>query len=196
MNGSLKMKASIFSQKLIRIAKNSTLVFLGVFSSVAIASESSDAANQDFYCAIYGGVPFTYANYQDGSQRRMIRWSDSLSSRMTPRQRCMEVSRRFQINKDNGNLRTIISGTINNSPVICAARNSYDSCTRGTLLFTLRRNDNPDDVLRRLFDPYAYEKGLILNQGSNSSQVVIDFQTYLNHLKPEKPDSRLPSGAR
>jgi Circadian oscillating protein COP23 len=184
------MEACLISQKLIRIAKNSTLVFLSVFSTVAITYQTSEAANQDFFCDTYGGVPVTYANYQDGLRRPMIRWYESLSSGKTPLQRCKEVSRRFQINKDNGNLRTIINGKINNYPVICAAKNSFDSCTRETLLFTLRHRDNPKDVLRRLLDPNAFEKGLILNQSSNSSQVVIDFQTYLNNLKPEKPDSR------
>ncbi|MFH7028731.1 MAG: COP23 domain-containing protein [Heteroscytonema crispum UTEX LB 1556] len=74
----------------------------------------------------------------------MIRWvsEDYFSKGLSPLRRCQDVSRRFQKNLDNGTLKTIVTGTINGLPVVCAAISTNDACTSSTMLFTLKGGAN------------------------------------------------------
>ncbi|WP_375513420.1 COP23 domain-containing protein [uncultured Nostoc sp.] len=80
----------------------------------------------------------------DGKQIPIIHWGEEkfFSSKLTPLERCKQVSYRFQQNYDSGNLKTIISGKVNGYPVVCAAVSTNDVCTSKTILFTLKRGSN------------------------------------------------------
>ena len=77
---------------------------------------------------------------------------NSFPSPWTPVRRCEEVSRRFQINFDNGTLKFINAGTLLKQPVVCGAIRKDDPCTYTTLLFTLNRSSDPKSILTNLLD--------------------------------------------
>ena len=114
----------------------------------------------------------------------IIRWVSSkyFSSKLTPLQRCQEVSYRFQRSSDNGTLKTLITGTLNGQPVVCAGASTNDTCTEKTLLFTLKRGSNAKQAVERLLDRRALAAGQIQNQSSDNTQIYIDFDTYLNSV--------------
>ncbi len=149
------------------------------------APQLSYAGNRKFSCAQSGGKPATFANREDGRNVPMIRWVYSFSS-LTPLQRCQQVSDRFQRSYDNGTLKTIITGTLNKQPVVCAVVSTNDACSSSNVLFTLKPGSNARDVVKRLFDRRALASGEIQNQSRDNTQIYIDFDAYLNNLQPER----------
>jgi hypothetical protein len=115
----------------------------------------------------------------------MIRWVESFSPKMSPLERCKQVSYRFQRNYDQGVLNTIITGKMNGHPVVCAAESTNDDCTERTLLFTLKPGTNAKRVVERLLDRNALAAGKILNQSTDNTQIYIDFNIYLHSLPSE-----------
>lgn len=117
----------------------------------------------------------------------MIRWvsSKDFSPNLTALERCKQVSYRFQRSYDNGTLRTIITGTINDYPVVCAAVSTNDACTEKTLLFTLKRGSNARLAVEKLLDQRGLAAGKIQDQSSDDTQLYIDFDTYLNSIQTE-----------
>lgn len=166
-------------------------LFASVLTGFAIAigttltlNQPSNAVGATFYCGKTNGVPTTYVRTQDGKNLPMIRWVSDVfrGTRLTPQQRCQEVSRRFQSNYDNGTLRYIKAGMLNGQPVVCAATQTNTGCTDKTLLFTLKRGSDPDATARKLFDRRALAAGNAVNQvgGDNSNEPVnIDVEAYL-----------------
>jgi hypothetical protein len=171
-----------WSKLSIRIAKALTIASLTILSTTVTFNQPSYAQATTFFCGQNKGVPATMARTQRGDVV-MVRWvSKYFSSNWSPQRRCVEVARRFQRSYDNGTLKTIISGTINGLPTICAAANSNDPCTNKTLLFTLKRGTNPSDAARRLMDIRGLASGNILNE-SSSDTLNLDFETYLNNAE-------------
>ncbi|HIK06836.1 MAG TPA: hypothetical protein IGS40_19445 [Trichormus sp. M33_DOE_039] len=153
-------------------------------------SQPSRADGTTFYCAKSKGIPITFARTQDGKKVPIIRWvsSNYFPPPWTAQRRCLEVSRRFQKNYDNGRLRRIKTGTLRGEPVVCAAMNQNSPCTDSTLLFTLKRGADPNAIVRRLFDRRALAAGNALNESasnSESSPVDIDFEAYLQNTTTE-----------
>ncbi|MBD2363424.1 hypothetical protein H6G36_19885 [Anabaena minutissima FACHB-250] len=152
-------------------------------------SQPSHAGSTTFYCAKSKGVPITFARTQDGKKVPIVRWVSSyFPPPWTAQRRCVEVSRRFQINYDNGRLRRIKTGVLRGEPVVCAAVNQNSSCTDTTLLFTLKRGVNPNAVVRRLFDRRGLAAGNALNESAGSSAVDIDFDIYLQNTTIDSID--------
>lgn len=162
----------------------SSIALLTALTTTAINNQSSYAAERKFFCDQTKGVPITFARREDGAKIPMIRWVTSYSS-LTPLQRCQEVSRRFQKNYDNDTLKTMITGTLNKQPVVCAAVSTNDVCTNRTVLFTLKPGSDPKLAVQRLFDRRGLASGEIQNQSKNG-QVYIDFNMYLNNVQPER----------
>jgi Circadian oscillating protein COP23 len=163
---------------------NVAICGLAMLVTTTIAPQLSYAGNRKFSCAQSGGVPATFASREDGRTVPIIRWAYSFSS-LTPLQRCQQVSDRFQRSYDNGTLKTIITGTLNKQPVVCAVVSTNDACSSSNVLFTLKPGSNPRDVIKRLFDRRALASGEIQNQSRDDTQIYIDFDTYLNSLQPE-----------
>ncbi|WP_235147938.1 MULTISPECIES: COP23 domain-containing protein [Fischerella] len=126
--------------------------------------------------------------FQNGRRIPMIRWvsSNYFSCDLTPFVRCQHVAYRFQKNYDNGSLKNIISGTLQNYPVVCAAVSRNDDCTSDTLLFTLKRGTNARQAVESLLDRRALAAGKIQQQSGDDTQILVDFNIYLNSL-PEEP---------
>ncbi len=175
------------SSTLTKVARVSGIALLTISTIAAIANQPSYASGTTFFCANSKGYPTTFAKTYNGRKIPMIRWvpNNYFASKLSPAQRCREVSDRFQRSYDNGTLKTIISGTLNKQPVVCAATTTYDTCNNNNLLFTLKRGTNAKQAVERLLDRAGLAAGRILNQNSDNTQIYVDFDTYLNSIKPE-----------
>jgi hypothetical protein len=82
--------------------------------------------------------------------------------------RCQMVSVRLNSLLHNGQLEFITSGTVNQQPVICGARNNSEGCAPDNVIFTLRRNDQAVAIIKQLYD---LQRGLS-NQPLYQSQAI------------------------
>lgn len=105
-----------------------------------ICQESFDAASNR-------RLPTTFA-WGSRGKIAIIRWETEVFKNWSPKQRCDEVSPRFQTAYENDTINLITNGTMNNQPVICTARGYGQPCH--TLLLTLRPEDNSVEVLNHL----------------------------------------------
>ncbi|NJL10108.1 MAG: hypothetical protein HC908_07830 [Calothrix sp. SM1_7_51] len=215
------MKKPLFHQGFMKVVKVGITASAFALVTSAISSQPTYAAGTTFYCGMSEGLPVTFARTQDGKKYQMIRWipSRNFPPPWTAQRRCVEVSRRFQKNFDNGTLRFITTGSYNGFPVICAARNRFDDCTVSTILFTLRQGTDPTEILQTLLDrrglaagraatvrgPFsAADNPSITGDASNATQtddvdtprnLIIDFDKYINNASVESkpPQPEVPS---
>ncbi|MBR8840321.1 MAG: COP23 domain-containing protein [Stigonema ocellatum SAG 48.90 = DSM 106950] len=143
------MRRRLFARVLAGVAKVFGITSLTASATVGILNQPSYAEGTNFYCAGKNGVPVTFVHTQDGRKKPVIYWAtnNSFPPPWTPMRRCEEVSRRFQINFDNGTLKFINAGTLLGQPVVCGAIRKDDPCKYTTLLFTLKRNSDPKSIL-------------------------------------------------
>jgi hypothetical protein len=133
------MKLRFFAQVLI----GSTLAVC----ATATTNQPSHAQSNKFFCSQLGGVWNTFVQTPRGNVR-MIRWVTETSPPWTPLRRCQEVTARFQRYHDNGTLKYVKTGKVNNQNVICTTTRPSDSCNRDNVLFTLQQGSNPENTLR------------------------------------------------
>ncbi|AKG24287.1 hypothetical protein IJ00_25860 [Calothrix sp. 336/3] len=160
------------------------------FAGTVIHTQPSYAGGTTFKCETRkDGVPMTVAYSPDGRKVAMIRWlsNNYFSTDWNALRRCTEVSRRFQKSYDNGTLRFITAGNLNNQPVICATTKRNQPCTENNLLFTLRPGTNPKTALNQLMD----RRGLVAGnpytvRGSN--RMSVNFDAYLKGATVEQGD--------
>ncbi|MEA5575595.1 COP23 domain-containing protein [Anabaena sp. UHCC 0451] len=149
-------------------------------------SEPSYARGTTFYCGRSGGQYFTFARTEDGRIYRVMGWtSTDFPTPYNPKNRCYEVSSRFQRNYDNGTLRKIASGIVNRQPVICSGSDANTICNSRNLLFTLKTGANRKAVANRLFNRNALAAGKILTQNGDPDDIMFDFDIYFQQLTSE-----------
>ena len=96
--------------------------------------------------------------------------------------RCNIVSQRFQKHHSQGTLNYIIDGKVNRYPVICVVSSQNDACNSNNILWTLKRGDNSQEKLQKLFDIRSGGTGLHINEtfGVKSGQrISVDFEKFL-----------------
>jgi hypothetical protein len=149
--------------------------------TTALVSQPSYAIGTTFYCGTRNGAPATIARTSRGDIP-MIRWvsNDFTRLKYTPRQRCQEVSARFQNFNDNGTLKFIRTGTVNKYPVLCLASSSGGACAPKAVIVTLQTGSNPQVVLDRLLDLRARAAGKALDLGGSQLIFYQDGDAYLN----------------
>ena len=170
---------------------------INLSSSSAQSSSSAKAKPVSFTCGKSNNAPATIARTPRGDVA-VIRWASGFFSGtgFTPEKRCQEVSSRFQAYHDNGTLKYLTTGRLNNQPVICTAQQRGSACT--DVLFTLEPEDNPNQVLRQLLSIRSGATTGPLSRGGSSpqKQVYINLDEYLNRapVEPISPDqtSRMP----
>lgn len=123
-------------------------------------------------------VPTTYA-WLPQEKIPIVRWTSTIGSKeeWTPQKRCDEVSSRFQEAHDNGSLKYVTYGTINNQTVICTARSLGEDCD--TLILTLRSQDNPEETLEQLSNVLLGYVGSPLEQSSDDPVKVHNDRIYI-----------------
>ncbi|MBO3458816.1 MAG: COP23 domain-containing protein [Aetokthonos hydrillicola CCALA 1050] len=186
----------MFGQVLTKVTRVFAITSLSTFATtVAIMNQPSYAGTPTFYCGHNSqGLPVTFARTQDGKNVPMIRWlsNNYFSEKLTPEKRCQEVSRRFQRNFDNGNLRFINAGILRGQPVVCAAPQKKSPCTSSTLLFTLKRGSDANATARKLFYNSDSANGNGIDEvggDKNNDPLSIDLESYL-YFTPSQPDTK------
>ncbi len=124
----------------------------------SILQPNTSQAQSDLYiysCIEKNGIPLTVVD-TDRGRIELITWKQPYfrDLELTPQQRCVEVSSRFQQFSDSKRLRYITTGKMNGYPVICIGQykppQGY-SCMGDSLLITLQQGENPDEILENLF---------------------------------------------
>ena len=129
------------------------LAGLGVALGSAIANPATAQTknNNTYYCAQLDGDWSTFVNTPRG-RVNLINWENQFGEKWTPQKRCSAVSGRFQKFLDNGNLKFIRTGNINEQPVLCVANARGGACPEDNVLITLKPGTDPEGVLIRLVD--------------------------------------------
>ena len=153
----------------------SSAIALGITTTI---NPPTVAGGNTYYCAQLNGVYKTFVNTSRG-RIALINWVNSYSERWTTRNRCLEVSQRFQRFLENGTLKYIRTGIFNNTPVICVADYKGGFCPSGQILVTLPPGTDSEQVLVSMFDTdRRFDSGNV----SLSDQVIFyrDEEIYIN----------------
>ncbi len=163
---------------------------LQLFASILVAfattampalSQSKPAKKVEYFCQTSNGVPVTFARTPKETVE-MIRWQSRFFSRSgyTPEQRCQEVTVRFQKHSDQGNLRYITTGKINNQNVMCVAPNKGGGCRADGLILTFEPHDDPQKVLVEIFNVSTRVSKTPVLRGQKQ-KVYIDVDEFLSN---------------
>ena len=137
------MKSSFFWRLL-----TSSAIALGITTAI---NPPTVAGGNTYYCAQLNGVYKTFVSTTRG-RIALINWVNSYSEQWTAQNRCLEVSQRFQRFLENGTLKYIRTGVINNQPVICVANQRGGVCPNNQILVTLPPDRDSEEVLVSIFD--------------------------------------------
>jgi Circadian oscillating protein COP23 len=144
--------------------------------SIALNIAPSQAQVPTFFCqtASSDGIPTTYANTNRGSVA-VVKWHSHYfsGSGYTPMTRCQEVTSRFNTYRSSGQLAYITAGWQNGQPVLCAGT----TCTGNNLLFTLRPDQDPNQVIYEIMANRANASGPTYQ--SSDGAATIDVEEYL-----------------
>ena len=120
----------------------------------------------------------------------LIRWTDrSFPPPYTPVKRCQEITARFNKFENNGTLKYMTTGKINNYPVICVAAYKGGSCLPNGLLITLKQGRDPNIALTKIIDRRVWATSESIQfRGKNNNglvsdvdgKVYVDIETLLN----------------
>ena len=173
------------------------LIFTGVVSINPIQpslAQQQTRGRASFFCDRHNGSPATIVNHSKRGKLTFIIW-DTLyfGDDYPPEERCRVVSARFQQTNINGDLNYIVSGTLNNYPVLCASRseptNQVINCSNERLLMTLQPGDNSQAMIEHIaklnrgrssVDPLMHSAN-ILQKSPNGSLVAIDVGIMLRY---------------
>ncbi|MCM1983295.1 COP23 domain-containing protein [Lyngbya confervoides] len=137
---------------------------------------ATEASRTVYECMKSRGRLFTVAHTSRG-MIPLIEWRSLVfGQQWTPEVRCNTVSNRFQQFSAQNLLQFISTGALNNYPIICVSK-EYGDCLNDGLLLTLEPKDDPNQVLRSLFDLSSH----ITRSGSKT---VIDMEYLLDEKAP------------
>ncbi len=161
-----------------------TLVILMTFTSFSSLSQVKAQGKVNYSCIQHQGKPKTVADTSRG-KIQLIVWESQYfkNSGWTPQKRCQEISKRFQKFSDNGTLRYITTGRMNNQPVICTGTRTAGSgykCMSDGLLMTLQPNDNPNQVLQDLFSKATRKGGSPVVRSVQTTNYTVSVQSTLD----------------
>ncbi len=94
--------------------------------------------------------------------------------------RCAEIARRFQRFSDNGILRFIGEGYVNNEPVLCAVIEKGKLCDSQNILVTLPSQSDPIESARQLMDTRGLASGRVIEVSGKEGKLenYVDGHTY------------------
>ena len=158
----------------------------GIFAGLAVVlgaattdAQANEIRSNTYYCAQLNGNWNTFVNTPRG-RVDLINWVRTYSDEWTPQARCEAVSKRFQRFLDNGTLKYIRTGVINNQPVLCVANTRGGNCPDKNLLITLKPGTNPETVLIKLIDFRRTVSGQTLVLSDNDSGFYTDGEFYVD----------------
>ena len=118
----------------------------------------------------------------------VILWkSEYFGKDHTPKQRCAEVSPKFQAAYTTGKLTYLKVGTNGKQSIVCAARTEDEPCNKAGMLFTLKSFGNSSNELAALMGNIeGGEAGPDIYQSSSTpskSSGVVNMQSFFNSSK-------------
>lgn len=171
-----------------KFIKFSVVTSLLISSLLGISLKGNTQERLSFICSagkqnnkVY---PTTYAlnSLQKEERTALIYWKFPwfANSNFTPQERCKMVSRRFQEAYDNESLRFITNSKVNDQPVICTSKISGGNCV--TVLLTLRKSDDPIQVLTHLKNRLRGRGGDIIRHSPRSDNISIYYEIDIDKL--------------
>jgi Circadian oscillating protein COP23 len=128
----------------------STLAIISSNLLLSVPASQALTATTSFVCGKSEGKPATIARTKRGDFPIIFWSSEAMSDAgFTPQVRCQQVSARFQSLYRSGRLKAVTTGKLNNQLVVCAT-NKASLCNAQNLLFTLKSNSDPQQVIKRL----------------------------------------------
>ena len=173
-------------QSILLTTAAASVVALG---GIATFSQSSLAqkGNTVYFCGkSSNNIPTTYARTKTGKRISMISWQKPWSDEHTPEKRCQSVSQRFQKAEEEGVLNYLTSGVVNNHNVICATRQYGGPCQR--VLFTLRDDDKPNEVLGALFGNAYKASGTLIQSEDGSPRYYLNVNYMIDQKSKSTPE--------
>lgn len=172
------------------LTKTLTIALIGVGPALTLQSPSQAQAR--FECLLpvtgpYVGVPTTYVKVGSNERKPVIRWVSGYSSGSgyTPRQRCLEVTKRFNtLDARPRGIDIITTGYLNGLPVIYSPSHGRERANSSNLLFTLKRGEDATQKIQLLFDlrETGYTQPLF---ESSSDSVIVYFNKFLENAPVE-----------
>ena len=150
-------------------------LFIASFGLSLLITKVLSSQHARFYCAVRDNYPHTLVNVS-GNEYAVIRWRrlyrrSSTASTRNVTIRCQQVAENFQNAYDSGSLYYVTSGHRNMRSIICASDRKRGDCIH--TLIDLSPNENPNEVIRRLFDMTTLSPRERLDQ---NRRLYIDIQ--------------------
>ncbi len=155
---------------------------LAVAGVLSFNTPGEASVDNTYYCAQLNGNWNTFVNTPRG-RVKLVSWEESFSDNWTPRNRCIEISKRFQGFLDDGSLRYIRTGKVNNLPVLCVAQIKGGDCPNQNVLITLKSDTDPEGVLLRLLDFRRSVSGQTIVLSENDAGFYADQEFYVDMSK-------------
>jgi hypothetical protein len=152
-----------------------------VYLATNAVSARANTTEGKFYCGRSSkNIPTTMAKTSRGPVP-VIHWVSTLGESFTPENRCKIVSEKFQQFYTDGTLNYLTTGTVNQLPVICAAKSENGPCTG--VLFTLKPNSDPGQTLKRLLSIRDRAPGAVLNE--SDARIYVNMADFLDKAPTE-----------
>ena len=152
------------------------------FGATATQAQASETRSNTYYCAQLNGNWNTFVTTPRG-RVNLITWIRSYSKEWDRKARCLAVSKRFQRFLDNGTLKYIRTGIVNEQPVLCVANNRGGTCPNNNVLITFKPGTNPETVLVKLIDFRRTVSGQTIVLGENDASFYEDGNLYVDMEK-------------
>ncbi|MBE9072864.1 COP23 domain-containing protein [Microcystis sp. LEGE 08355] len=172
------------------LTKTLTIALIGVGPALTLQSPSQAQARFECLLPVTGphvGVPTTYVKVRPNERKPVIRWVSGYSSGSgyTPRQRCLEVTKRFNtLDARPRGIDIITTGYLNGLPVIYSPSHGRERANSSNLLFTLKKGEDATEKIQQLFDlrETGYTQPLF---ESSSDSVIVYFNKFLENAPVE-----------
>jgi Circadian oscillating protein COP23 len=165
------------------IRKFSSTCLLGTVLAIAPQwfQPSQAQPPRKFRCELIGGVPTTVVKTVKGNIPT-IRWVKSFTGRYNNlSQRCDEVSARLDRFNQNGKLKFIRTGNVNNYPVLCVDVGvSGNTCPMNNVLVTLPKGTDSSQMLQQMLNLRAQAAGKIIHLSGEQLVRYQNGDAYVN----------------
>lgn len=170
----------------LKFIRSQCTVILGLVTAITIGnsihlspSVRAQTNKTRFVCSQFEGKPTTIARIKTGNVPVVIWNSETFSeSGFTPQVRCQKVSAKFQTLHQNGELKYITAGMIDRLPVLCGTKQFNGACNRQNLLYTLKPNANPQQVIKNLMRI----RNRATSRGLEENGTIVDSSTPTNSI--------------
>ena len=152
---------------------------MAVCTSILTISPPIQASSDKYSCQEVDGIYGIYSRTERGDMR-LLNFKQDVSQDWSVVKRCDEIARRFQRFSDNGILKFIGSGYVNQQPVLCAVIAKGQLCNSENVIVTLLSQNDPIEAARKLMDTRGLAYGRVINVNGKEGKLesYIDGHTY------------------